>query len=80
MAFSIRPILLLRYALRAFLALSAGARAVDRAVIGGAAVALAKFPVALGRALSRVQSGSLTEYLLLVFTGLAFLVLARLFA
>jgi hypothetical protein len=27
-----------------------------------------------------VQSGSLTEYLLLVFTGLALLVLARLFA
>jgi hypothetical protein len=34
----------------------------------------------MGSSLSRVQSGSLTEYLLLVFTGIALLVLARLFA
>jgi hypothetical protein len=76
----IRPILFLRYGLRLVLALSSLARFLDRSLVGGAAVALARVPMTLGRALSRVQSGSLTEYLLLIFTGLAFLVLARLFA
>jgi hypothetical protein len=75
-----RPILILRYSLRAVLAVSAAAGALDRTLVGGAAAALVNLPRTLGRALSRVQSGSLTEYLLLVVTGLALLVLARLFA
>jgi hypothetical protein len=74
------PVLLLRYPLRAVLAVSRVAVLLDRVLIGGATAGLARLPEALGGALSRVQSGSLTEYLLLVFTGLALLVLARLFA
>lgn len=75
-----RAILLLRYTLRAVLFVSRLAEAVDRLLIGGSIRALAGLPTTLGRGLSRVQSGSLTEYLLLAFTGLALLVLARLFA
>jgi hypothetical protein len=74
-----RPILFLRYSLRAILAVSRAAELFDRALLGGATRGLGSLPSALGRALSRVQSGSLTEYLLLIFTGLALLVLARLF-
>jgi hypothetical protein len=76
----VRPVLLLRYSLRAVLAVSRAAALLDRALLAGGTRALARLPVALGGALSRVQSGSLTEYLLLLFTGLALLVLARLFA
>ena len=76
----LRPIHLLRYALRAVLLVSRVAASADRILFSGLAGALARLPGAAGAALSRVQSGSLTEYLLLVFTGLALLVLARLFA
>ncbi len=75
-----RPVLVLRYSLRVILTLPRVASLLDRALFAGATLALARLPGVLGRALSRVQSGSLTEYLLLVFTGLALLVLARLFA
>jgi hypothetical protein len=75
-----RPVLLLRFLLRAVLAGARAAALLDRGLLGGATAGLARLPEALGRPLSRVQSGSLTEYLLLVFTGLALLVLARLFA
>ncbi len=75
-----RPVLLLRYSLRAVLALARAAALFDRLLLAGGTRALARLPQVLGGALSRVQSGSLTEYLLLLFTGLALLVLARLFA
>lgn len=75
-----RPILLLRYTLRGVLVLSRAAATVDRILFSGFAGALARVPYFMGSSLSRVQSGSLTEYLLLVFTGIALLVLARLFA
>ena len=75
-----RPIHFLRYGLRAVLVLSRAAAGADRLLFSGIAGTLARLPLATGTALSRVQSGSLTEYLLLVFTGLALLVLARLFA
>lgn len=75
-----RPILFLRYTLRGVLVLSRAAGTVDRLLFSGLAGALARLPYLLGSSLSRVQSGSLTEYLLLVFTGIALLVLARLFA
>jgi len=77
---SFRPILLLRYGLRAVLVVSRAAATVDRILFSGFAGALARAPFLMGSSLSRVQSGSLTEYLLLVFTGVALLVLARLFA
>jgi hypothetical protein len=76
----VRPILLLRYSLRLVLAASRAASLADRVFVAGVTRGLTRLPAALGGALSRVQSGSLTEYLLLVFTGLALLVLARLFA
>jgi hypothetical protein len=76
----LRPILLLRYTLRGVLSLSRAAATVDRILFSGLAGALARLPYLMGSSLSRVQSGSLTEYLLLVFTGIALLVLARLFA
>lgn len=75
-----RTVLLLRYPLRILLAVSRAAVLLDGALVGGATSRLARLPEAMGEALSRVQSGSLTEYLLLVFSGLALLVLARLFA
>ena len=75
-----RPILLLRYSLRGVLTLSRAAARVDRIFFSGLAGGLARLPYLMGSSLSRVQSGSLTEYLLLVFTGIALLVLARLFA
>lgn len=75
-----RPILLVRYPLRVVLTVARAAGLLDRTLLAGATIGLSKLPGALGGALSRVQSGSLTEYLLLVFTGLVLLVLARLFA
>ena len=75
-----RPVLLLRYTLRVVLVVSRVAGLLDRTLFAGAALGLTRLPGGLGRTLSRVQSGSLTEYLLLFFTGLALLVLARLFA
>ena len=71
---------ILRYLLRPFFWLAHVAEALDRSLFTGSTRTLARIPSALGEALSRVQSGSLTEYLLLVFTGLALLVAARLFA
>lgn len=70
--------LLLRYALRPFFWLARLGDLLDRALFSGGARTLARVPSALGAALSRVQSGSLTEYLLLFFTGLALLVVLRL--
>ena len=70
----------LRYLLRPFFLVARAAEAFDRVLLSGGTRTLARIPSALGEALSRVQSGSLTEYLLLLFTGLALLVVARLFA
>jgi hypothetical protein len=77
---ALKPILFVRYSLRFVLVLSRAAATVDRLLFSGFAGALARVPYWMGSSLSRVQSGSLTEYLLLVFTGIALLVLARLFA
>lgn len=76
----VRPVLILRYGLRGVLVVSRAAAVVDRLLFTGLAGAAARLPYWTGASLSRVQSGSLTEYLLLVVTGLALLVLARLFA
>jgi hypothetical protein len=76
----VQPVLVLRYSLRVVLAAARVAGLLDRTLFAGAALGLTRLPGTLGRTLSRVSSGSLTEYLLLVFTGLALLVLARLFA
>jgi hypothetical protein len=74
------PILVLRYGLRALMLLGRAAARLDRALLGGAARAAAAVPLRFGAALSRAQSGSLTEYLLLFFIALALLVLVRLLA
>lgn len=68
----------LRLLLRPLFWLSRGGDLLDRALFSGSARTLARIPSALGEALSRVQSGSLTEYLLLFFCGLALLVVLRL--
>ena len=73
-------ILVLRYGLRTLLILGRAAARFDRVLLGGAARALARAPLRFGEALSRVQSGSLTEYLLLYFIALALLIVARLLA
>jgi hypothetical protein len=75
-----RPGLVLRYLLRPFFWVARVAEFIDRSFFTGSTRTVARVPSALGEALSRVQSGSLTEYLLLIFTGLALLVAARLFA
>ncbi|HEV8481059.1 MAG TPA: hypothetical protein VGR66_09725 [Candidatus Eisenbacteria bacterium] len=76
----LEPVLILRYSLRGVLVVSRAAATVDRILFTGLAGGAARLPYLVGSSLSRVQSGSLTEYLLLVFTGIALLVLARLFA
>lgn len=68
----------LRLLLRPLFWLSRAGDLLDRALFSGSARTLARIPSALGEALSRVQSGSLTEYLLLFFGGLALLVVVRL--
>ena len=73
-----RPGLWLRFLLRPFFWLARAGDLLDRALFSGGARTLARVPSALGAALSRVQSGSLTEYLLLFFCGLALLVVLRL--
>lgn len=75
-----RPGLVLRFFLRPIFWLAHFAELVDRIFFTGGTKTLAKIPRALGEVLSRVQCGSLTEYLLLIFTGLALLVVARLFS
>ncbi len=74
------PGLWLRYALRPVFWVASIAETIDRVVFTGGTRTLMRVPSTLGEAFSRVQSGSLTEYLLLVITGLALLVAARLFA
>jgi hypothetical protein len=74
------PGLLLRYLLRPVFWLARLADFLDRTLFTGSTRTLSRLPSALGQGLARVQSGSLTEYLLLIFTGLALLVAARLFA
>jgi hypothetical protein len=74
------PILVLRYLLRTLMLLGRAASRLDRALLGGAASALVTAPLHFGLVLSRVQSGSLTEFLLLFFLALALLVVARLLA
>jgi hypothetical protein len=75
-----RPGLLLRLLLRPLFWAARLAELIDRVFLTGGTRTLSRVPRALGSVLSRIQSGSLTEYLLLIFTGLALLVVARLFS
>ena len=75
-----RPGLWLRFLLRPLFWVARFAELVDRVFFTGGTKTLSRVPRTLGKVFSRVQCGSLTEYLLLIFTGLALLVVARLFS